>query len=268
MFRKYDIRSSENACKTLVGLSGVDISTWEKYVGREKEYRYTDDLVEDVIKTYGRFPKNYLDFDFIYFHVTTSANDCAAIKRYGILDLKQAYLCEESEIRIFLDQHGVFLNLDNGLLTCNGRTYDITFYSGKCPRTGTQEYLCWLIGRKFYYDYTTCGFLSVEKRSPYGGQVHRRPEILWDIDNLLRLDLSGKWVQSHFPYEITAHVKGSDIVFDGDEDQSDKDKVLMYLTMAYDTAFVKPCEHILLMKNGIQISPDSIIEIKPLSCWN
>lgn len=248
-------------------LSGVNISTWEKYVGHEREYGYTDDLVEDVIKTYGQLTKNYLDFDFIYFHVTTSANDCTAIKKYGILDLKQAYICKESEIRIFLDQHGVLLDLDNGLLTFNGRTYDITFYSEKCPRTGTQEYLCQSIGRKFYYDYTTCGFLSVWERSPYGGQVHCRPEILWDIDNLLRLDLSGEWEQSHFPYEITAHVKGSDIVFDGDEDQSDKDKVLMYLTMAYDTAFGEPFEHVLLMKNGVQIPPTDIIEIKPLSCW-
>ena len=83
----------------------------------------------------------------------------------------------------------------------------------------------------------------------------------------MRLDLLGEWEQSHCPYEITAHVKGSDIVFDGDEDQSDKDKVLMYLTMAYDTAFGEPFEHVLLMKNGVQIPPTDIIEIKPLSCW-
>ena len=267
MIKKYDIRSSVNARKTLVELSGVDISTWEKYVGREGEYRYTDDLVEDVIKTYGQIPKNYLDLDFIYFHVTTSANDCASIKKYGILDLNHAYLCKESEIRIFLVQHGVTLNLDNKLLTCNGKTYDITFCPEKCPMAETQEHLCWLIGRKFYYDYTTCGFLSVRERSPYGGQVHRRPEILWDIDNLLRLNLSGEWEQSHFPYEITAHVKGSDIVFDGDEEQNDKDKVLKYLIMAYDTAFCGLSEHILLMKNGVHIPPTSIIDIKPFSHW-
>ena len=154
-----------------------------------------------------------------------------------------------------------------GALTYNGKVFDISYNAGNCPRTGTQEYLCWSIGRKFYYDFTTCGFLSVWERSPYGGQVHCRPEILWDIDNLLRLNLSEEWEQSHFPYEIVAQVNGSDIVFDGDDDQSDKDKVLMYLTMAYDTAFGEPFEHILLMKNGIQISPDRIIEIKPLTCW-
>ena len=267
MEKKYDIRSSVKACKTLEELSKVDISTWKKYVGHEKEYEYIDDLVEDVIRKHGRLPKSYLDFDFIYFHVTTSANKCAAIKKYGILDLKKAYLCKESEIRIFLDQHGVLLDLDKSLLTFNGKSYDISFNSERCPTTGTQEYLCWSIGRKFYFDYTTCGFLSISERSPYGGQVHRRPEILWDINNLLRLNLTEKWERSHFPYEITAHVKGSDIVFDGNEEQSDKDKVLMYLTMAYDTAFGNSFEHVLLMKNGVQIPPTSIIGIKPFSCW-
>ena len=84
LFSTYDIRSSANACKTLVGLSGVDISTWEQFVGHESEYRYTDDLVEDVIKRFGHLPRTYLDFNFVYFHVTTSANECEAIKKYGM----------------------------------------------------------------------------------------------------------------------------------------------------------------------------------------
>ena len=115
MFSTYDIRSSANACKTLVGLSGVDISTWEQFVGHESEYRYTDDLVEDVIKRFGHLPRTYLDFNFVYFHVTTSANECEAIKKYGILDLQQAYLCDESELRVFLDRHGIIINIEDAL---------------------------------------------------------------------------------------------------------------------------------------------------------
>ena len=57
LFSIYVIRSSANACKTLVGLSGGDISTWEQFVGHESEYRYTDDLVEDVIKGFGHLPR-------------------------------------------------------------------------------------------------------------------------------------------------------------------------------------------------------------------
>ncbi len=267
MFNTYDIRSSANALKTLVELSGVDISTWKKYVERENEYDSVDDLVEDLINTYGHFPTNYLDWNFVYFHVTTSANECAAIKKYGILDLKHAYLCKESDLRIFLDQHGVFIDLDNALLTYKGRTYDITYNLRKNPEEDTQEYYCWSIGRKFYYDYATCGFLSVCKNIPYGGLVHHRPEILWDIDNLLSLGLSDEWGRSHSPYEVTAQVKGSDIIVDEYDDCSDKYKVLIYLTRAYETAFDEPYECVLLTKDGVQISPDNILEVNPLSCW-
>lgn len=268
MYNIYDIRSSANARKTLAGLSGVDISIWEKFVGREDEYRYTDDLVKEVTETYGQIPDDYHNFNFIYFHVTTSANECASIKKFGILDLKQAYLCEESELRVFLEQHGISVDLANAVLMYREKNYNISFERGSCPRDNTQEYLCWSIGRKFYYDYTTCGFLSVWKEIPYGGQVHQRPEILWDIDNLLNTDLSEEWRQSHVPYEITAEVSGDDIIFDGDEGMSDGDKVLMYLTRAYDTAFGAPSEHVLLLKDGIQVLPDRVLEIKPLSCWN
>lgn len=77
--------SREKPGKTLVGLSGVDTSIWEKFVGYEREYKYTNDLVEDVIKNYGHFPSNYHDLDFVYFHVTTSADKCAAIKKFEII---------------------------------------------------------------------------------------------------------------------------------------------------------------------------------------
>ncbi len=262
----FDIRSSLLARKTLVNLTGVDFATWEKYEEHKREYAYIGDLVKDVIKTHGHFPCKYNDLEFVYFHVTTSANGCSAIKKHGILDLKSAYLCKESELRLFLDHHGVLIDLDRCLLSHMGKNYDISYSAGMCPKSETSEYLCWLIGRKFYYDYTTCGFLSVCEQNPYGGQVHRRPEILLDIDNLLKTHFSHEWEQSHLPYEIAAHVSGDNIIFDGD-DQSDQDKLLMYLTMAYDTAFEKPSEHIILMKNDIQIPADSIIEIKTLSHW-
>lgn len=128
----------------------------------------------------------------MYFHITTSANEYRAIKKHGILDLKRAYLCEESELRRFLNQHCVFIDLDNKYLSYNNRKYDISFNVESRPTIQTEEDYCWLVGRKFYYDYTTCGFLSVCEQRPYSGEVHYRPEILGNIDRLLNLDLSGE----------------------------------------------------------------------------
>ena len=105
------------------------------------------------------------------------------------------------------------------------------------------------------------------ERSPYGGQVHQRPEILLDIDNLLGLNLSHEWRSTHDPYEIVAKVSGEKIVYDGDDNQNEKDKVLYYLTKAYLTAFGEPSEEIILIKNHIQIPPKDILEINPMVHW-
>ena len=130
-----------------------------------------------------------------------------------------------------------------------------------------KAYTRWAIGKKFYYDFTTCGFLSVWNGNPYGGYVHWRPEILSDIDDLLNSTLSHEWRVTHEPYEIVVAISGTDIVYNGDDRQSSKDKIMNYLTKAYTTAFGSPSEEIVLLKNGVQIPPDRIIDIKPLNYW-
>lgn len=261
----YDIRTTGYAQRTLSNLTRVPISIWEQYLSREREYQYTDDLVAEVIKKHGNLPRNYRDFDFIYFHITTSSNECKSIKKHGILDLKESYGCYDSELRIFLEENDIHINLEERILMHCDKEFDITF--GACPRRDTEAYYCWSVGRKFYYDFTTCGFLSIWERSPYGGNVHHRPEILSDIDELLGLNLSHKWVITHRPYEVVAKVSGDMIIYDSDDDQCDEDKVLNYLTKAYWTAFGEPSENVLLIKNNIQIPPKDILEINHLGYW-
>jgi hypothetical protein len=88
-----------------------------------------------------------------------------------------------------------------------------------------------------------------------------------DIDDLLGLSLSKEWTLTHSPYEVIAKVNGKDIVYDGDERTSDREKVLAFLTMAYTTAFGDTSEKILLIQNNVQIPPSDIIEIKRLKHW-
>lgn len=53
MKKIFDIRNSNVALKTLCNLTGVPKNIWEQFVGTEREYRYTDNLVEYVVDTYG-----------------------------------------------------------------------------------------------------------------------------------------------------------------------------------------------------------------------
>ena len=264
----FDIHTEQAAQQTLYQITGIPISNWKDNIHRESDYEYQEYFVEAMIKEYGTpiLPNSYREMEFVYFHITTSADGCKSIRRNGILDLKNAYKCEDSELRKFLDRHGVIIDIDKAILTYQDREYDI-FY-GRCPRNHeSEEYKCWSIGRKFFYDYTTCGFLSVWDRSPYGGEVHRRPEILWDIDELFETRLSDEWEATHEPFEIVAKVSGANICYPYDDNDSEKDKVMMYVVMAYNEALNGSSENILLLRNGIQIPANDVLEIKPLSIW-
>lgn len=262
----YDIRTKERALETLVNLTGIPYKIWSKYSEIERSFENTDQMIEYVIKEHGgRLPSDYRDWNFVYFHITTSNEGCENTLKYGILDLVEAYRCEESELRCFLEAKEIYIDLDAAILSYRDRDYDISY--GRAPHQGTEEYYCWSIGYRFYYDYTTCGFLSVYERNPYGGRVHCRPEILQDIDNLLGTELSIEWEDTHSAYEVVAQVSGRDIVYDGEDYDSDKSRVLNYLALAYYNAFWQPGEKVLLLKNGVQIPPNSILEIKRCSHW-
>lgn len=78
-----------------------------------------------------------------------------------------------------------------------GKEYDITYtsYSSHNPITH--------IARKVYYDNQLSCFFYIKNISRYLGQVHLRPEILHNIDELFpRLKLSQKWCQQSKSYEI------------------------------------------------------------------
>lgn len=265
----YDIRTEQAAAYTLNRLTGVSDSLWRQNAYRERDFECIDYYVDAMINNYGtkQLPQSYMDMEYIYFHVTTSGNECRSIQKYGILDLKNAYECRESELRMFLDENDVFIDLDRAVLTYQGMKYDIK--NGNPPWNHESiAYKSWSIGRKIYFDYTTCGFLSAWKNAPYGGQVHRRPEILFDIDELLGTNLSYQWECTHSPYEIVAKVSGRDICYPGYDEEPEKEKLMSYIVKAYNTAMYGTTEEILLMRNGVQISPDAIIQINPLTIWS
>lgn len=69
------------------------------------------------------------------------------------------------------------------------------------------------------------------------------------------------------PFEVVARVSGENIVYQYADDDSEEDKVLYYLGKAFNNILSEPHEEVILLKNGIQVSPQDILEIKPLECW-
>ena len=260
----YDIRTPQSAQKTLFDATGIPFYTWNLI--EKKPDEYDDDYVEMVIKEKGKHLIQFRDFEIVFMHITTSAENCQSILQHGLLDLQQSYSNTDSELRRFLDSYDIKIDLDSSSLKYKGKTYDITYTYGKKGWNLTdKEEACWLIGRKFYYDYCVCGFLSV-RDTPYGGYVHRRPEILYNIDELLGLDISRQWEETHKTFAINAIITSDKIVVD--EDRSDYERTIDYLTKAYYIATGAPSEEIVLLKNGENVLPDKIIGIKEFEDWN
>ena len=261
----FDIRTPEAAKSTLCRLSHVSPKTWENSLQKIDDYDYQTDFIFEIIKKYGSLPDSYRDFDYFFTHVTTSANECVCIKKHGLIDLCRSYLLNASELRTFLDKYGVQIDLPNRLLEYHGTKFDISYNPAYRPSFFSQEQYAYNIGRKFYYDYAVCGFLSIDEDVPYLGDVHCRPEILADVDSLLHTDFSRKWYLSHKPYAVQAHISGKDIIFDGDDNWSEEDKVIHYLTEAFSAAYGYPTERTIILKNNISVPPCNIIDIQPLT---
>lgn len=260
----YDIRSSEHALNTLVNLTNVSEKMWIEYNKREDEFKYFEDLVHYVTVTHGDCQINYEFLNFVFQHITTSSENCETIRKYGILDLKQAYCAQNSELNKFLHDYDIDIDLSNHTLNYDGKKYDISYKH--CIPNNREEDCCKKIGRRFYSDYSICGFLSI-KKEPYLGDVHSRPEILKNIDSLLGLNLSEKWILTHKAYEVIAKVSGKDIEYAGDTTCDEKEKIFYYLNNAYYIAFKGQQEVIFYIKKNVQIPARNITEIKPFSYW-
>ena len=268
----FDIHTKEAAQGTLQELTGIVAEKWESYLHEEDRYTCQDDFVKDMLQKFctRTLPQSYADMKFVFFHITTSENACESIKKAGLTDLKRTYQNRNSELRIFLDTHDISIDLCGKEL----------FYKEKCFKIDSEnhpadsdncdsvEYKCWSIGRKFYEDHAVCGFLSTRDGLVYEGRVHKRPEILMDIDALLGTQLALEWERSHSAYKVIARVNGHDICYAYEDEQSEEEKIMAYIVMAYNAAFKGGDENIVLMKDGVQIPACDILTIESFQEWD
>ena len=260
----YDIRTPESAYNTLKNITGITPDIWAEYVCKDYKYKNITDMISDILEHHMHRKIRYDNFDFIFSHITTSANECNSFKKYGILNLQDSYMCYESELRDFLNNADIFIDINNGILTYKDRQFDISY--GDKPFTNSTERLCWYIGYKFYHDQAICGFLNIDD-NPYLGQVHRRPEILFNIDNLLNTNLSYQWQKTHFPYEIVVKIHGDKTRYNYEQTDTEDEKVINMLEIAFNAAFHTVIDQYIILNDEVTVPPSNIIEINPFTKW-
>lgn len=247
----YDIRTKEEARTTLEALTGIPFAVWER---EEETASSSDQHIEEVMKRYGGRLNHIAEF--VLTHLTSSANGCAAIRKNGLTDLCRSYENNESELRQFLDQKGITLNLDHQTLRWNSGLYSIANRGSSLLMTDEEQALS-RIGYRFFRDQCVCGFLSLGSTA-YLTHVEEKPEILIDIGNFIGMDIAGEWKYTHESYAVTAKVRAENIVRNGDD--------LSYACLAYWNSF-HVNQNVLLCKDGVQIPPEDILSIEPFAGW-
>lgn len=251
---KYDISTIKNCLNTLQTLTNC--SSWNVIYDT---YKYTypnhpDETREAIIRQ-NDIKLNVISEDlyFVLMHVTTSANDCKDIKNNGIHDLEWV-LKHDTELKQFLSDNHICFEIPNRKMYINNDAFDI---SNDCNG----------VGFKIFKDKDICACFQINKKYPYGGDVHKRPEILHNINKYVSdKDLSYNWYTTHTPYVVTFQVPYSnmDIALQMSVKDEGEEKILNgLLNWAIDIFFYRNCrsDRIGILKRDVFVPPTDIISI-------
>lgn len=136
-------------------------------------------------------------------HYTTNNDENQSIKEFGLRDLQFA-LSNDTPLNNFLNKYGISFDIEKKTMLANGNEYNIEYVNYCADNPVTH------IARKVYYDNQVSCFFNIKDISDYLGYVHLRPEILFNIDELLKTNLSQKWCELCKGYEIKFYGKVSD----------------------------------------------------------
>jgi hypothetical protein len=139
------------------------------------------------------------DTKVVALHFSSNDDNCYSLKTNGLRDL-QYVLENETPFSKFLAEKGLRFNVQKKTMSFNGKDYDITYN----PRSSRYESPVNSIAHKIYYDYSTSAFVYVKDVTSYLGNVHLRPEFLYNLqsfDHRLK-DLSREWVSRCKCYEV------------------------------------------------------------------
>ena len=106
------------------------------------------------------------------FHVVGALDDCKEIRENGLMNLQEV-LKRDTVISRALSNCGIFFDIENRILFCNGKKYDIDYekYRSRHFLSGLDEKLD-RIAHRVYYDYCVNGFLLNDDVLNYGTSIH------------------------------------------------------------------------------------------------
>lgn len=205
----YDIRTIDSALKFL-----------------EKGLMIERNVIYEAIKDRGDFislgsfyeelsiEKTYIKVESIKMllsHVTTTIDENEFLLKYGLVNL-QDVLQLDSPLNRFINKHQISFDFKEKIIICGNESYSInrTDYKNHHGHGDFKNHLKEL-SRKIYADHQISAFLTMEGDTAYLGEVHARPEILRDISNVSKINLSQEWYEISKPQVVEFYVNVSNV---------------------------------------------------------
>lgn len=196
----FDITSYEQSLKFLTDYLTVEPKRVIAYVEESNKDDYD---VDDFIETF-KISLDELEIENIdaaVFHVTSNNDNCNSIKMTGLLNLQQA-LTMNTPLKKYLRNFRIEFDVSNKIMWVKGKQFDITYNSSSWPSNEREERLE-NVARKVYFDHQINGFFCIQDFRGYGGEVHKRPEILFNLQELFQANiLVERWENSCKPYVV------------------------------------------------------------------
>lgn len=198
----FDITSQEKAKGFLSNFLNIGTDNIENYISNNAQDYDVEDFID---KNDIKLEKVQLhNLQLIVQHISTSVDECKSLRKFGLLNLQQS-LTMETSLKEYLTDFGIFFDISNKWMACQGKKFDITYVSDDIRLPGgSQKHRICRVAHKIYYDYQINGFFSMENKTSYGGRVHERPEFLHNLKELFKANIiEDNWMKRANPYLIT-----------------------------------------------------------------
>lgn len=217
--------------------------------------------------------------EMVAFQVTTSSDECAEIKKYGLRNL-QWVLSNDTNLCRFLKDNNISFDIENRLLYIGDTAYDIDYekYRNLDMISRRNEQLH-NIGHKIYYDFQINAFMFHKDIYEYS-TICQAPEFLYTLAvlNEATKGIDTKWKNMCKPYVVKFKCKLKDLAYftfyeredayneDRQENWSKLKKLL--ITSAVERAWGnKTSEAVAYMKPDVAIAPENILDYVPAEKW-
>lgn len=196
----FDITSKSTSMEFLCDFLEIKIEVIKQYIEEITDDICVDTFIEQVDRSLD--DKDINDLHLLVVHITTNNDECQTIREIGLVNLQQA-LTMDTPLRRYLKKYNIQFDINNNLMCTKDEFHEIK-YDSSFYETETSNGKLNSVARKIYFDHQINGFFCIQDTKGYGGYVHLRPEIIYDLAQLgsKPYEFERGWIEVNKPYVI------------------------------------------------------------------